>query len=222
MSLSAKAVVTNEQALEISNSYNFHNLTTRKSIKPYFTHENFERCSHEGTIPHQFRHMDRRGRRAVRLALSIEPSGRRRHASLHVRGSSDFLNGGGKKEQIGNHITSAIIGVVWGVIYTKCSAFLSGHGMSPTTSISLVVLVLTTVLCAIHGIFKPYGLFCSIPMMFGAIASTFFAGTDKWLYLMVTLSLGVLLGYACIYGTQVLDQDGKWTFFRSRAKEPLS
>lgn len=133
-----------------------------------------------------------------------------------------FLNGGGKKEQIGNHITSAIIGVVWGVIYTKCSAFLSGHGMSPTTSISLVVLVLTTVLCAIHGIFKPYGLFCSIPMMFGAIASTFFAGTDKWLYLMVTLSLGVLLGYACIYGTQVLDQDGKWTFFRSRAKEPLS
>ena len=60
------------------------------------------------------------------------------------------------------------------------------------------MLVLTSVLCAVHSVFKPYGLFSSIPMMFGAIASTFFAGADKWLYLMITLCLGVLLGYVVI------------------------
>jgi len=127
-----------------------------------------------------------------------------------------FLSGGGKKEQIGNHITSAIIGVAWGVAYIKCSSLLSNYDLSPTTSTALTVLVLTSVLCAIHGIFKPSGLFCSIPMMFGAIASTLFAGPEKWIYLMITLPLGVLLGYACIYGSQVLDENGRWAFFRNR------
>jgi hypothetical protein len=133
-----------------------------------------------------------------------------------------FLNAGGKKEQIPNHLTSALIGVAWGVAYIKIAAFLSIYNLTPSQSISLTVLVLTSVLCAVHGVFKPYGLFCSIPMMFGAIASTFFAGAEKWLYLMITLCLGVLLGYVVISGMRFLDEDGKWLILRGRVKRPLA
>ena len=133
-----------------------------------------------------------------------------------------FLNGGGKKEQIANHVTSAIIGVAWGTGYIKFAAALAHYNLGPTMPLVLAVLILTSICVAIHNIFKPYGLFCSIPMMFGAIASTLFAGADKWAYLMITLALGVLLGYACIYGTRVLDDEGKWLLFRSRVKRPLA
>ncbi|MEK6418281.1 DUF1097 domain-containing protein [Paraburkholderia tropica] len=129
-----------------------------------------------------------------------------------------FLNGGGKLEQMPNHLTSALLGVVWGLAYIKLSAVLSLLHFASSTALVIAVFIATSVLCSVHGIFKPFGLFCSIPMMFGAIASTFFAGADKWLYVMLTLCLGIVLGYVNISGARFLDENGRWMFLRNRMK----
>lgn len=129
-----------------------------------------------------------------------------------------FLNGGGKLEQIPNHMTSAIAGVLWALIYLKVSGLIIAAHISPPVALGVTVAVITAILVAIHGALKFYGLFGNIPAMFGAIACTFFAGGDKWPYVLVTLCLGIALGYINISGTKFLDEDGRWLIFRNRLK----
>jgi hypothetical protein len=122
-----------------------------------------------------------------------------------------YFNAGARKEEYFDYCTSAIIGVGWAAIYVYAMGAFGGLGMMPAAySSALVITVITVVLCAIHIIVTPKGLFSSIPMMFGAIATTFFVGVDKWLYIMITLCLGITLGYVCGLRFKMVDENGHW------------
>lgn len=125
-----------------------------------------------------------------------------------------FLNGGAKKEEFFNYFTSAIIGVGWAAVFVYAIGFTASFGASPAVSTGLAIFVVTSILCAVHLIFTPKGLFSSIPMMFGAIASTFLIGLDKWYYIMPTLILGILLGYINSLGFKLVDPEGRWQFLQ--------
>lgn len=126
-----------------------------------------------------------------------------------------YFNAGARKEEYFNYCTSAIIGVGWAAIYVYAMGTFGGLAMMPAAySNALVIVVITAALCAIHIIVTPKGLFSSIPMMFGAIAATFFAGVDKWLYIVITLCLGISLGYVCGLGFKMMDEHGHWILRR--------
>ncbi|MGF6411576.1 DUF1097 family protein [Paraburkholderia sp. MM5482-R1] len=129
-----------------------------------------------------------------------------------------FINAGAKLEQIPNHMTSAVAGVLWGLVYLKVSSFIISAHISPPVALAITVLVVTAVLVAIHVSVKLYGLFSNIPQMFGGIACSFLVGGDKWPYVMLTLCLGVVLGYINFSGLKFLDEDGRWLIHRNKIK----
>ncbi|MFK0382347.1 DUF1097 domain-containing protein [Agrobacterium sp. NPDC090273] len=129
-----------------------------------------------------------------------------------------FLNGGAKKEEFFNYCSSAIIGVVWAAIFIYGIGYVSSHGVPSAATTGIVIFVVTSVLCAFHLIVTPKGLCSSIPMMFGAIASTFLIGLDKWYFIVPTLLLGITLGYINSLGFKLVDAEGRWVFLgRSKA-----
>lgn len=130
-----------------------------------------------------------------------------------------YLNGGAKGVEMIDYCTSAIVGVLWGLVFIYSTKFLDNMGGEATFSASFIVFLVTAALCAIHFLCGPMKYLTRIPIMFGAVASTFFAGPDKWLYLMITLCLGVVLGYVNSYGTRLLDPDGRWILFRAKQKQ---
>lgn len=129
-----------------------------------------------------------------------------------------FLNAGGKLGQIPNHVTSAIAGVAWALLYLKVSGTAVLAHVPVPAALGGTVFILTAILCAIHSRVKIFGLFSNIPAMFGGIACTFLAGGEKWAYIMVTMCLGIVLGYINISVTRFLDEDGHWLFGRIRVK----
>ena len=129
-----------------------------------------------------------------------------------------FVSGGGKLEQIPNHMSSTIAGVLWALFYLKVSGLMISSHISPPVAFGVTVAVLTAILVAIHGALKFYGLFGNIPAMFGAIACTFFVGGNKWPYVMVTLCLGIVLGFINFSGMKFLDENGRWLVLRNKLK----
>lgn len=123
-----------------------------------------------------------------------------------------YLTGGAKKENFLDACLSAMAGVGWAVLFLTLGAKFVQLGMQLLWANSLSVLVCTTALCAAHMLLSYKGLFTNIPMMFGAIASTFLIGSDKWPYIMLTLCLGVLLGFVNNSGGRFLDSTGRWVF----------
>ena len=123
-----------------------------------------------------------------------------------------FFIAGAKKEEILDFCSSAIMGVIWGLIFIYGIVFLLNNGVSAAIANASIIFLITAVLCAFHFIVTPKILLSKVPMMFGAISSTFFAGADKWPALMVTLCFGILLAYICQCGTLLLNEKGDWKF----------
>ena len=126
-----------------------------------------------------------------------------------------FLAGANPREFL-EYASSAVAGVAWGCLYLFLLDYLTGMGMFLLLAQFIVVGVVTAVLCAFHFIVTPRVVFSKIPMMFGAIASSFFgdvlATPERILPLMVTLILGLVLAIACNTGTRLLTEDGHWKF----------
>ncbi|WFU12890.1 DUF1097 domain-containing protein (plasmid) [Rhizobium sp. CB3090] len=123
-----------------------------------------------------------------------------------------FLNGGAKKEEFLGYCSSALLGVGWAAVFIHGIGFGISEGLPPAVSTGLVLFVVTAIICALHLIFTPKGLFSSIPMIFGAVASTFLIGLDKWYLIMPTLLGGILMGYINSLGFKLVDADGRWLF----------
>jgi len=121
-----------------------------------------------------------------------------------------FFQAGAKKEEIVDYCSSAVAGVAWAVLYIYLIGVLIAQGLSVSLSNAIVVCAATIVLCAFHFIVTKRYVLTKVPMMFGALASTFFAGSSKWPALMATLCFGVLLAYLCQLGTCFLNESGHW------------
>lgn len=130
-----------------------------------------------------------------------------------------YLSGGAKANKFLDSCLSAIAGVVWGILFIYFDALLTSKGMAPLIASAFSVALVTITLCATHLILTPKRLFTNIPMMFGAVACTFFVGPDKWFYIMITLCLGVLLGFINDSGRRLLDDYGRWSLFRVGKKQ---
>jgi hypothetical protein len=118
-----------------------------------------------------------------------------------------FFLAGAKKEEFLNFSVSAIVGVLWALLYLYLINVLNEMGVPGFLSQGLIVGAVTIVLCAIHFPLP----FCNkIPMMFGAIAFTFITGATAPIAVMITFVLGITLAYICNQGTLFLTEDGKW------------
>ena len=126
-----------------------------------------------------------------------------------------YLSGGARADKFADACLSAVAGVVWGIVFIYLDSLFAHQGLHPLVASALSVGLVTIALCATHLLFTPWGLFSNIPMMFGAVACTFFVGPDKWFYIMVTLCLGVLLGFINHSGRKFLDERGRWTLLRA-------
>jgi hypothetical protein len=118
-----------------------------------------------------------------------------------------FMTGANKREII-DFCSSAAIGVLWALGFIALIGLLLEAGLPAAVATGLGVCSATSVLCAFHFIVTTKYAFTRVPMMFGAIACTFFAGPDKWLPLMITLCFGVLLAYLCQFGFYLFNPDG--------------
>ncbi|MFP3156115.1 DUF1097 domain-containing protein [Lachnospiraceae bacterium ZAX-1] len=121
-----------------------------------------------------------------------------------------FFLAGAKKEEFLDFCSSAIAGVIWGLIFLYFIGLLISQGLAEPFANAIIIFAATTVLCAFHFIVTKKVVFSKVPMMFGGIASTFFGGGDKWWVLMITLCFGVLLAFLCQCGTYLLDESGHW------------
>jgi hypothetical protein len=117
-----------------------------------------------------------------------------------------FFITGANKEDIVDFCSSAAVGVGWAWVFISVIGALAGAGISESLAMGVGVGVPTAALCAFHFIVTRRFVCTKVPMMFGAIACTFFAGADKWLPLVITLCLGVLLAYVCKLGTLVFKE----------------
>lgn len=117
-----------------------------------------------------------------------------------------FLAGGGKRENLPGALGSAIAGVAWGAIFLSFQQWIALRGVEPTQAAALSVAIATALLCAVHSLFTIKGLMSNIPMMFGAVACTFFVGLDKWPYTLLTLGFGIVLGYAISFSGSLIQQ----------------
>lgn len=126
-----------------------------------------------------------------------------------------YLSAGASAKKLADACLSAVAGVVWGMAFIYLDALFAHEGLHPLVASALSVGLVTIALCATHLLFTPWGLFSNIPMMFGAVACTFFVGPDKWFYIMITLCLGVLLGFINHSGRKFLDERGRWTLLRT-------
>lgn len=126
-----------------------------------------------------------------------------------------YLSGGARTDRFFDTCLSAVAGVAWGIIFIYLDGVLVSKGLDPLIASACSVALVTIALCATHLIFTPQGLFSNIPMMFGAVACTFFVGPEKWFYIMITLCLGVALGFINHSGRKFLDEHGRWKIFQT-------
>lgn len=119
-----------------------------------------------------------------------------------------YFNGGAKREEFVNYVTSMVMGVLWALVYLYFIDVLGGAGLSVPVTLMLDVGILTIVLCAIHFILTGNIWINKVPIMFGAISMTFSQGGQDLLTIICTLFGGLLLALTCQEGTHVLKKWG--------------
>lgn len=123
-----------------------------------------------------------------------------------------YFSMGAKKEHYADYLSSAAIGVLWAIVSINLISTLIVLGWNDAFATSFIVFVISIALCATHFMLAGKKLFTRIPMIFGAIASTFIFGVDKWPYVLATLTFGITLAYICQLGTQFISETGHFKF----------
>lgn len=128
-----------------------------------------------------------------------------------------FLTAGGKKEDLWTYICGGIVGVAWGYVFIQAGVLCVNAGMSASVANFLSTLVVTIVCVWVHGILLANTFLNTLPPIFGGMAATiagsiFSDGQAYLLPLAATLVLGVLAGFACMYGLTLMNEDGSWKF----------
>ncbi len=108
-----------------------------------------------------------------------------------------YFCGGAKLKELPRYFCCAASGVGWGALT------LAGLGLGLFTNSNVnmlvVVTVVVTICCFVHmGLLtedKLGGLFCNCPMVFGGFAAVFSQGTGEALWVILTLTLGLILGW---------------------------
>jgi hypothetical protein len=123
-----------------------------------------------------------------------------------------YFISGAKRSEFFDFLSSACMGVVWGLIYIwSIGMTMNAWRLNEAFANGLNILFWTVILCAFHFIVNANTpIFSKVPMMFGGLASTFMLGAENWWVIMITLCFGVLLAYLCQCGTLLLDSSGRW------------
>lgn len=128
---------------------------------------------------------------------------------------------GAKASEYFDHCSSAVAGVAWAAVSIWMTSCVESFGLSENATTTLVIFVISVLLCGGHLLLEGRGIFSRIPMIFGSVASILMLGLEKWPYILATLCLGISLGLICQLGRRFLDVTGKWSFSRSsRMKNP--
>ena len=109
-----------------------------------------------------------------------------------------FFCGGATLKLLPRYFVCATSGVLWGAL----NLWVLGLGLIADPGMNMLVFVppVVTLCCILHMVFgtedKFGGLFASTPMAFGGFAAIFSQGIGELPYVIITLTLGLVLGVA--------------------------
>ncbi|TRZ60990.1 hypothetical protein DZA28_14015 [Pseudomonas alloputida] len=129
-----------------------------------------------------------------------------------------FLSSNASAQRMPDALTSVAVGVAWGGVFVYAGAQLTRTGIEPANATALSVALLTSILCGAHLLLTPKGLLSHIPLMFGAVACVFFIGVERWPAILLTVCLGVLLGGVINASAKLMDERGRWSLARLKAR----
>lgn len=108
-----------------------------------------------------------------------------------------YFCGGAKLKELPRYFCCAASGVGWGAL----TLVALGWGLFANSNVNMLVIVtvVVTICCFVHlGLLtedKLGGLFCNCPMVFGGFAAIFSQGTGEALWVILTLTMGLVLGW---------------------------
>lgn len=108
-----------------------------------------------------------------------------------------YFCGGAKLKELPRYFCCAASGVGWGAM----TLVALGWGLFANSNVNMlgIVTVVVTICCFVHlGLLtedKLGGLFCNCPMVFGGFAAIFSQGTGEALWVILTLTMGLVLGW---------------------------
>ena len=109
-----------------------------------------------------------------------------------------YFMGGAKLKELPRYACCSICGVLWGAL----TLLVLGMGLIADGGVNMLVFVtiIVAICCYVHiGLLtedKLGGLFCNCPMVFGGFAAIFSQGNGEIPWVMLTLVLGLILGWA--------------------------
>ncbi|WAG68011.1 DUF1097 family protein [Clostridium estertheticum] len=125
---------------------------------------------------------------------------------------------GAKRSEYINYSVSAVMGVIWGLIYVYVIAQVGETWPPININMLITTGILTFICCAFHFCVTGKMYINQVAMVFGGISSTLLQGGTKIPAIMITLVLGVTLALICQKGTKLLSENGKWRFFFQKTR----
>lgn len=123
-----------------------------------------------------------------------------------------YFNGGAKIEEYPHYVVSMLAGVGWGVIYLYFLGAFGAIGVSTQVNLLVIVTIITAICCAFHFCVTGNTWLNKLPIMFGAIASTFSQNGKNLTTIIITLFGGLTVAMIVQQGTKLLDEQGRWSF----------
>lgn len=125
-----------------------------------------------------------------------------------------FFAMGAKRSDYFPSVFSLLAGVFWGVVTVWTVGLVGNQGVPIAVNLALTVGLITIVVCAIHLIPLGKTWLNRIPMIFGGWCITFVQGGQHLPIIIITMIAGITAGLACMEGTNLMNQDGTWKFFK--------
>jgi len=117
-----------------------------------------------------------------------------------------YFGSGAKIEEFPHFFSSILSGVVWGLIMLNFIGFLTGNGLSGPVSMFFVVTICTFICVFLHMVILAKTWLNQVPMIFGGLAMTFATGGTNLIYVIITMTSGLLMGVAISEGGKIIDK----------------
>jgi preprotein translocase subunit SecG len=113
-----------------------------------------------------------------------------------------YFCGGADYKTFPTYFCSATSGVLWGVLSLWAIGL---TGIADAGVAMLVTLIpIVSVLCIVHMVLFPKTVLGNCPMVFGGYAACFAAGGNDTLLVIITLTLGLVLGVLITEGGKII------------------
>lgn len=113
-----------------------------------------------------------------------------------------YFCGGADYKTFPTYFCSATSGVFWGVIGLWAIGLMGIANSGLAMFVTIIPIV--SVLCIVHIVLFPKTVLGNCPMVFGGFAACFAAGGNNILLVIVTLTLGLILGILITEGGKII------------------